>query len=49
MPRLPKPVIDEIKIESDEDIERRKNDFYSMIVLAITRSEKTQTSGHEQK
>lgn len=35
MARLPNPVIEEITIETPEDLEQRKKDFYNILAEAI--------------
>ncbi len=38
MARLPDPVLEQIKIEPDKEIENRKKQFFEMVALAITKA-----------
>ncbi len=50
MARLPDPVIKEVKIEPDNEIESRRKQFYQLVALAIARAvNKGVASGDGQK
>ncbi len=50
MARLPDPVIEQIKIESDGETENRRKLFFQMVALAIAKAvKKGAASGNGQK
>jgi hypothetical protein len=44
MARLPDPVMEQIRIEPDGDVENRKKQFFQMVALAVTKASRKRSN-----